>query len=197
MVEWAGRRLLKTLTARMPVGNRDMIGVGRALLGSGLVVLCASTSSGQQREAQRVSLGTLAELSRHIGEYPCGNGILDAPVLRGVLRELLQDDYPSYLQHVAASGCGAIERRGSFLLMDVSQLHVGGYDSMIFVHPETGQIYLFWLQGQVAERRFKIYGKRPLPADVSMAIVDDMNSGWSHVAQFSWVDQNLRIELRK
>lgn len=45
-------------------------------------------------------------------------------MLRTALQALLKDDYLSYVQHIKSSGCGAIENRGSFLLMDVSQLHV-------------------------------------------------------------------------
>jgi hypothetical protein len=133
-------------------------------------------------------LESLAALAGHVGEYPCSTGLFGAPAVQTALRSILADDYGAYLEHVELSGCGAIAWRGSSLLMDISQLHVGGYSSLIVVNPKTSKVWLFWLPGTVGERKWKMYGPQPVPAEVSKAVVDDLNSGWGHVASFSWRD---------
>jgi hypothetical protein len=142
-------------------------------------------------------LGSLAELSEHVGEYPCSTGLLEAPVLRAALKGILGTDYDAYLDHMHFSGCGAIQRPGAFLLMDVSQLHVGGYSSLIFVRPSDGAVYVFWLRGTVAEKRYALYGVQPVPDEVRQTIVTEMNMAWGHVATFSWRGAILEINVRK
>jgi len=136
-------------------------------------------------------LESLASLAGHVGEYPCGTGLLGASTLQTALRSVLADDYGAFLEHLKFSGCGAIEWRGPLLLMDVSQLHVGGYSSLVMVNPKTSKVWLFWLPGTVGDKKWKMYGPRPVPEEVLKLVVDDLNSGWGHVASFSWRDGEL------
>jgi hypothetical protein len=136
-------------------------------------------------------LDSLATLARHVGEYPCATGLFGARALQAALRAVLGDDYGAYLEHVQFSGCGAIAWQGPFLLMDVSQLHVGGYSSFILVNPKTSEMWLFWLPGTVSEKKWKMYGRKPVPDDVSKIVVDQLNSTWGHVARFSWREGSL------
>ena len=109
-------------------------------------------------------------------------------------QDVLAADYGAYLEHIQQSGCGAIARRGDWLLLDVSQLHVGGYTSFILVNPGTKQVWVFWLQGEVMDK-WTLYGRQPVPGDVSKAIVDELNSIWGHVASFWWRDGGLVFGL--
>jgi hypothetical protein len=93
------------------------------------------------------------------------------------------------------SGCGAIEKRDRFLLMDVSQLHVGGYTSLIFVRLTDGAIFLFWLKSTVADKQWSFYGERPIPATVSQTVESELNKEWGHVARFSVHGENVEIRL--
>jgi len=72
---------------------------------------------------------------------------------------VLRSDYADYQQHILFSGCGAIERRGPYLLMDVSQLHVGGYTSVMLIREADGALFLLWLRTTVAEANLKIYSE--------------------------------------
>ena len=139
------------------------------------------------------SLPSLGALNDHLGEYPCQTGVLAAPVLRASLKSVLGADYPAYEEHMSLSGCGAIEQRGEWILLDVSQLHVGGYDSLILVRPSDGAIYVSWLRSQVLQKQYKLYGPRPIPDAVKQAIVDNLNQGWGHVASFRWNGEELQI----
>ncbi len=44
----------------------------------------------------------LSELPAHLGEYPCRNGLLESPVLRTALRDVLANDYEDYREYVTA-----------------------------------------------------------------------------------------------
>jgi hypothetical protein len=137
------------------------------------------------------ALESLASLARHVGEYPCSTGLLGAPVLQSAIRSVLAGDYGAYLEHINQSGCGPVAWRGAWLLLDVSQLHVGGYTSFILVNPTTTEVWVFWLQGRVAEKRWKVYGHQPVPSGVSKIIVDELNLTWGHVVSFSWGESGL------
>jgi hypothetical protein len=137
------------------------------------------------------SLGSLASLSSHVGEYPCQTGLLGASVLQTALLSVLSADYGAFLEHMQFSGCGAVAWRGPLLLMDVSQEHVGGYTSLIMVNPKTSKVWLFWLPGTVSDKHWKLYGPQPVPDEVSKLVVDELNSVWGHVASFSWRDGGL------
>lgn len=93
------------------------------------------------------------------------------------------------------SGCGAIEQKSGFLLMDVSQLHVGGYTSMIFVRSCDGAVFLFWLKKTVAEKEYNFYGQRPIPTAVSRIVESELNTTWGHVAHFHERRENAETEL--
>lgn len=93
------------------------------------------------------------------------------------------------------SGCGAIEKRDGFLLMDVSQLHVGGFTSLIFIRLSDGAIFLFWLKSTVADKQRSFYGQRPIPGIVSQTVGSELNKEWGHVARFSVHGENIEIQL--
>jgi hypothetical protein len=93
------------------------------------------------------------------------------------------------------SGCGAIEKRGEFLLMDVSQLHVGGYTSLIFVRLSDGVLFLFWLKSTVAKKEYSFYGEKPIPVAVSEIVESQLNTTRGHIAQFHIHGENVQIDL--
>ena len=157
-----------------------------AIVVSCIVASPAVGANSQERSRQATQLTTLGDISKHIGEYPCRSGLLDDAVLQRALREVLADDYGAFVEHVKISGCGAVAWRGSSLLLDVSQLHVGGYTSFIMVDPQSAGIWVFWLPGTVKEQKWKLYGRRPIRAQISGVVVDELNSIWGHAASFSW-----------
>lgn len=136
------------------------------------------------------------DLARYVGSYPCANGLLKQRVLLNSLKDILNEDYEAYREHMKFSGCGAIEKKDGLLLMDVSQLHVGGYTSMIFVRSRDGALFLFWLKKTVAEKDYSFYGKRPIPAVVSRIVESELNTSWGHVAHFRVHGENVEIDLR-
>jgi hypothetical protein len=111
------------------------------------------------------------------------------------LKKILEGNYQAYREHMGLSGCGAIEKREGFLLMDVSQLHVGGYTSLIFIRPSDGAVFLFWLKSTVAEKQWSFYGRRPIPATINQIVESELNKEWGHVARFSVHDENVEIQL--
>lgn len=143
------------------------------------------------------TLDSLGALSRHVGEYPCSTGLLGAPVLQSAIREILADDYGAYLEHIDVAGCGAIARRGGWFLLDVSQTHVGGDTSMILVNPATSKVWLFWMPASVSAKKWKLNSGSQVPTEVSSIVVDELNTGWGHVANFAWIDGQLVIRLRE
>lgn len=149
----------------------------------------------QQKRPQRVPhITTLHDLSKYVGTYPCSNGLLKEPVLLQSLRNILGQDYQAYREHMRLSGCGAIERVDGFLLLDVSQLHVGGYHSLIFVKESDGTLFLFWLKYMVLDKDYKFYGHRPIPTVVSRAVESNLNTGWGHVARFTVRGEQVEIQ---
>jgi hypothetical protein len=149
----------------------------------------------QKPTARRLS--DIREIGRFLGTYPCENGLLNSPSVTTALKTTLGSDYPAYRQHVASSGCGALEMRDGFVFADVSQLHVGGYTSFIFVHPIDGTTYVFWLKSAVWDKDWQLYGPRPVPESVLRTVETELNTGWGHVAQFRFDGQNLIILLNK
>jgi hypothetical protein len=81
--------------------------------------------------------------------------------------------------------------------MDVSQLHVGGYTSLILVREPDEAIFLFWLSSTVAERTARVYGPRPVPAEALDIFRHEMNSSWGHVACFTVDADSLAIDLTR
>lgn len=161
------------------------------------VLLAAGPATAEKAGPRQAKLTTIHDLVHYVGTYPCSNGLLKDQVLLKELKSVLGPDYAAYRAHMGVSGCGAIERRDGYLLMDVSQLHVGGYSSLIFVRLNDGVLYLFWLKAAVPEKRWHIYGPRPVPKLVMRGIEADMNERWGHVARFRVRGEVLEIDLRK
>lgn len=143
----------------------------------------------------------------YVGRYPCSDragkghwwnhGFLAIPFVRDGLKGILGKDYKAYLEFLAFSGCGPIESTADLLSVDLSQLHVGGYDSILFVNIVSKDVHLFWLNGTVGEKNYKIYGRHPVPSEIMKMIVDNMNSGWGHVANFTAVGDSIAIEMNR
>ncbi len=143
------------------------------------------------------ALHRVQDLSLYTGTYPCRTGLLRSPVLLQATREVLGDQYAAYHDHMRASGCGAIEQRGDYILLDVSQLHVGGYSSIILVRRRDGALFLFWLSGTVPDRNGHVYGPRPVPRDAMAIFEHSMNIQWGHVACFTASGDSLAIDLTR
>jgi hypothetical protein len=162
-----------------------------------LVVAVCATSLGQTpKSPKRASLASTRDLAKYVGTYPCSNGLLTQPVVLSSLRAILDGDYSSYREHMKLSGCGAIEKKGGLLLMDVSQTHVGGYTSFIFVRLSDGALFLFWLKSTVGEKQWQFYGPKPIPQAVLQTVETELNTVWGHVARFTLEGQNLIIQLK-
>jgi hypothetical protein len=142
-------------------------------------------------------LDSLQDLSQYLGTYPCSNGLLHSPVLLNALAATLKKDYAAYREHMSESGCGAIERRGGYILMDVSQLHVGGYGSVILVRRTDGVVFVYWLRSTVAKGKAHIYGPRPVPAEALAIFAHDESVGWGHVACFTISADTIVIDMTR
>ena len=142
-----------------------------------------------------IRLTSTRDLVKYVGTYPCTNGLLRDKVLLSSLKNILDRDYSAYREHMALSGCGAIEKRDGLLLMDVSQLHVGGYTSFILVRVEDGAVFLFWLRSTVTDRQWSFYGQRPIPTAISQVVQSELNTTWGHVAHFSVHGDQVDIRL--
>jgi len=143
------------------------------------------------------ALRSLRDLNTYVGTYPCRNGLLKTRVLRQAIMSTLGSDSSSYAEHIAQSGCGQIEKQQDLIVMDMSQVHVGGYSSLIFVKPSGGAVWLYWLDAPVAPGApSRIYGSRPVPASVLNAIEQRMNEGWGHVAHFRVDADSIVIERK-
>lgn len=162
-----------------------------------LLVLPSVGSGKPTKTGKRVNLAALAQLSQHVGEYPCSNGITSSRVFRSALKSTLKLDYQSYLEFLQFAGCGQIEKHDDYLLMDLSQEHVGGYGSLVFVHIPDNKVHLFWLKERVWDKKWQIYGERPIPPPILRLIEANMNEGWGHVATFTFEGEQLQIDLRQ
>lgn len=140
----------------------------------------------------------LSELPAHLGEYPCRSGLLESPVLRTALRDVLANDYEDYLKYVERSGCSPVAQRGSWILLEVSQVYYreGGGTSFILVEPQSARVYVLWLPWHWSGRKAKVYGSRPVPRGVSSMIVDELTSSRGDVETFSWRDGAVQVEPR-
>ena len=163
------------------------------------LVLAVSLTVGAQQSNRQVSstdLTNTRDLAKYVGTYPCSNGLLEQRVLLSSLKKILGDDYQAYREHMRISGCGAIERRDGFLLLDVSQEHTGGYTSLMFIRLSDGAVFLFWLKSTVAEQQWSFYGQRPIPSTVSHIVESELNKGWGHVARFKVSGDAVEIRLK-
>ena len=150
-----------------------------------------------QQKPARASLASLKDLSRYVGEYPCQNGILDSPVLHAALRRTLTSEYEEYRKHLRLSGCGAIEKRGPYFLMDVSQLHVGGYSSIMLVRQSDGGLFLLWLKTMVRDESLKVYSDGPIESSAIKEFGRAMNVAWGHVACFAPEGDTLKVDTTR
>ncbi|GEM_PF-2468733 len=162
-----------------------------------LTVSLCSTLGGQTNQPQKdpTRLTNTRVLAKYVGTFPCRNGLLRQLLQLPSVRKTLDGDYQAYQGHVKLSGCGAIGRRDGFLLMDVSQLHVGGYSSLMFIRLSDGAVFLFWLKSSVVDKQWSFYGQRPIPAVVSQDVESELNQKWGHVARFSVHGDNVEIQL--
>ena len=76
-------------------------------------------------------------LDKYVGAYPCAgkDQFFSEPAVAGALKQALGSAAERYNKHRSISGCGAIARYDKYLFVDISQLHVGGYTSMILLDP--------------------------------------------------------------
>ena len=169
----------------------------RVTLGVLRIALASAVASAADKGAPPPRLTSTRDLAHYVGTYPCSNGLLKDRVLLGALKKTLGPEYDAYREHIHFSDCGAIERRDGFLLLDVSQLHVGGYSSLIFVRLTDGNLFLFWLKSTVADKQWQLYGPRPIPETVLHTVETEMNTSWGHVALFSMRGEQLDIEVRQ
>jgi len=145
------------------------------------------------------TIAALSELPSHLGEYPCRNGLLESPVLRTALRDVLASDYDAYLKYVERSGCSPVAERGSWIFLEVSQVYYmeGGGTSFILVEPRSARVYVVWLPWSYTIRKVKVYGPQPIPRDVSAIIVAELTSSRGGVETFSWRNGSVHVEPRE
>lgn len=148
------------------------------------------------QEADLKVIKELKEIKNWVGRNPQKSGFFETPVIIQSLKKILTKDYQSYLNHVSLSGCGSIQEYGGFICIDVSQLHVGGYSSVIVVDLANENMFLFWLDGTVHSKVFKIYGKQPIPRQALEIFSRIMNDSWGHVAHFKIEGDSLKIDLK-
>ena len=155
-------------------------------------------ASAEQAEGSTL-ITALSELPAHLGEYPCRNGVLESPVLRTALRDVLASDYEDYLEYVERSGCSPVATRGSWILLEMSQVYYpeGGGTSFIFVEPQSARVYVAWLPWSYSIRKAKVYGRQPVPRDVSSMIVAELASSRGDVETFFWRDGAVQMEYRQ
>lgn len=155
----------------------------------------AAELSGPQYAAR---LGTLSQIASEVGKYPHPKSeFFQSACLLTELRRILGSDYELFCEHLSSSGAGALEKEGGYVCGDVSALHVGGYGSLFYLDVTTQKMYLFWLKATVLEKKYQIYGDRPIPAPVLSSIAKHMNEGWGHVGTFRFVGERLVIENLK
>ncbi len=125
-------------------------------------------------------------LDMYVGTFPCAgkDRLFREPAVLQALKTALGNDWKAFEQHRAVSGCSAVDRYNNYLFVDVAQLHVGGYDSMILFNPENKQAYVFWLKGRVLDGDAVTYGQRPIPLDVLEKFQRELSIAWGHAASF-------------
>jgi len=137
-----------------------------------------------------------SDLKKYIGTYSKNTDFFENPIVKNELKRILGSDLKLYQKHLALSGCGKINYKYGLIYGDVSQLHVGGYNSLFFVNINDKKMYLFWLTSSVKDKKYKIYGDKPIPANVLNIIEEEMNICWGHVATFKVKGDNIDIELK-
>lgn len=137
------------------------------------------------------------DTDKYIGKYSRETDFFENPVIENELLRILGNDYESYMEHVSMSGCGEICNRYGLIYGSVSQMNIGGYSSLFFIDTSTRKMYLFWLKEAVLDKKYTIFGDKPVPADILSIIEQEMNVTWGHVANFSVLDGKILIEINK
>lgn len=136
---------------------------------------------------------TWKALNSYVGKYSKDTDFFKNDLVENQLKMILADDYEDYMKFVESAGCGVVEKIDNIIYGDVSMMHVGGCNSLFLIDTEERDMYIFWLTKTVREKDYQIYGKRPIPETVKKIIVDDMNTGWGHVATFVFHRDSLAI----
>jgi len=157
--------------------------------------LFTSVALSQHLPRPAARLSDIREVTRYLGTYPCANGLLKSPAVLSALRSATGQDFQKYRQHISLSGCGKLELRDGWVFADISQSHVGGYTSYVFLRPNDGKAYVFWLKSAVWNKDWEIYGEKPVPQSILHTVESELNEGWGHVAGFRFDGQNLVINL--
>lgn len=124
-------------------------------------------------------------LNAYVGKYSKETDFFKNALVKTQLKKILNDDYEKYMKFVgSANYYGIIEKLDNIIYTEVSLMHVSGCNSLVFINANEPEVYLFWLKGSVRKKDYQIYGKLPIPEIVKKIIVDDMNSGWGHIAEF-------------
>ena len=134
-------------------------------------------------------------LNAYVGKYSKDTDLFKNVLVENQLKKIMGDDYNSYMNFVEAAGCGIFEKLDDIIYCDISLVHVGGYNSLFIIDTKEFEMYLFWLNGTVREKNYKIYGKRPIPETIKKIIEDDMNTGFDHVARFEFHKDSLLINV--
>ena len=153
-------------------------------------------ASGEIPEVQEVNAPDFESLMKYVGKYPKQTDFFENPIVTEGLKEILKEDFTTYIDFVSKAGCGEMNYKYGLIYGDVSQLHVSGYASLIFINCKEEKMYLFWLKETVREKNYKIYGDKPVPVNVLNLIVQEMNISWGHVANFSTQADSIKIELK-
>jgi len=162
---------------------------------SGLLMIAVSLVAAPVEYAGRIN--SLSEATSQVGRFPNSRGqFVQSPCVLTELRRILGAHHASYREHLKLAGCGMLEQDGDFVVVDISQLHVGGYGSLIYIDVRAEKMYLFWLKESVAERNWQIYGDRPIPKAVLASIARRMNGEWGHVATFEFFGEYLIIKMK-
>jgi len=140
---------------------------------------------------------TWDSLKKYIGTYSKDTNFFQNSIIKNEMKRILGNDYKNYQSFFSLAGCGEIEFQYGLMYGDVSQEHVGGYNSIFFVNIKDKKMYLFWLQRTVGDKQYKIYGDKPIPADVLNLIEKEMNIGWGHVATFKVKSDSIDIHLNE
>lgn len=129
------------------------------------------------------------------GWAPCQNRLYRSSRFVTMLSPILGADLKSYKKHLSFSGCGEIERTSEVVAWNLSQLHVGGYTSYVIFDRKSQQLYVFWLKQTVRDKKWQLYGKKPVPPSVLDFTTKSLNINWGHVAHFTFVGEDLHIDL--
>ncbi len=138
-----------------------------------------------------------AGLMLYLGESGISSHLFDDSEVQDGLRAILQNRYKAYRDFLQQAGSDTVHMRGDYLTVDRSQLHVGGYNSTLFINMRDGTFSLFWLNDTVREGKPEFFGVEPVPPAVLQMVADDMNQGWGHVAKFSIKQGRLQITPQK